>query len=948
MTLGLVASLMTVIAGEFASPWFLRAIVVVILALVALVLQRVSQFVVASYALVLELLAFVMVILLQTGTTSSTVLYLFIPIVMIAGLILPPLGIIMTAALSISMLVAAALLKGQFFSANIHLLLLPVTLIIVTGLLAAESGRSLPFLGRRLLENRDLLRSRTRELLGVQQELEQLTRKAVELEQQLLYALTETNRKSKAPENQLYSLITGTIQELDGALKTLRSVIEQLGEGPAVDKHTHLLEEAWQKIHYLARLVVHLEELAEIESGTLQLNCQPVEPVRLLTEVTGIAQGMAREKEIKVVYQGPSELPLIHGDPTRLRQALLQVLANSVKYTDQGTVEIQAEVNNGELLIFVSDTGIGMYPDERQKVFEKFSRGSGTLARQRQGTGLGLSISKGLVELHGGHMWATSALGVGSTFYLALPINPPEELTVISQPARGPLVATLRTPVLKEIEQADETQLILRPPLTAQSSLGPVSRFSPAYVSRFAIALLVLLLLIAALAGVLALSNGTVQENGAATGEISSTVPAVAADAPSSTPTPPDFTMTARSTMASPAVTRTPGRAVRLTVTPTPPPTATAQPLIIPVPLVTASPLPQRTVPVPTATPTPIMLPVTALPSPSATPTAPVPTATPTFTMTPQPSPTLTSRATVAPTPTLTQPAASTVQPVREPGLAYIANQRVILSRFAASFGLNVNLVEYGGLSWSPDGRTLLFTTSGNGGLDLYVVDVSCAGLTKTCNRQPAALTQAAGDDVQPAWSPDGQRVAFSSGRHGNFDIYVMDATCLNQPEGCQDEPVRLTDSQGYEEWPAWSPNGQRIAFVSDQDGDVEIYTMNVDGSNQQQFTHNPSADWPVSWSPDGRWLLFASDRDGNWNLYLVEAISGSQPIRLTNDPADEREPIWSPDGQTIAFAANASGNWDIYTLPAFSAGRPVERPRSAWIQITDTPTDEHYPVWVP
>jgi Tol biopolymer transport system component len=227
-------------------------------------------------------------------------------------------------------------------------------------------------------------------------------------------------------------------------------------------------------------------------------------------------------------------------------------------------------------------------------------------------------------------------------------------------------------------------------------------------------------------------------------------------------------------------------------------------------------------------------------------------------------------------------------------------------------------------------------------------VDVSCAGLTKTCNRQPAALTQAAGDDVQPAWSPDGQRVAFSSGRHGNFDIYVMDATCLNQPEGCQDEPVRLTDSQGYEEWPAWSPDGQRIAFVSDQDGDVEIYTMNVDGSNQQQFTHNPSADWPVSWSPDGRWLLFASDRDGNWNLYLVEAISGSQPIRLTNDPADEREPIWSPDGQTIAFAANASGNWDIYTLPAFSAGRPVERPRSAWIQITDTPTDEHYPVWVP
>ena len=119
---------------------------------------------------------------------------------------------------------------------------------------------------------------------------------------------------------------------------------------------------------------------------------------------------------------------------------------------------------------------------------------------------------------------------------------------------------------------------------------------------------------------------------------------------------------------------------------------------------------------------------------------------------------------------------------------------------------------------------------------------------------------------------------------------------------------------------------------------------MDADGSNQFRLTDNPADDWPAAWSPNGRWLVFASERDDDWNLFIIPALGGPA-VRLTNAPGAERDPIWSPDGQTIAFAYNDSGNWDVYTLPVPTANFSVVPP-AAWTQITDTSTDERYPVW--
>jgi hypothetical protein len=110
---------------------------------------------------------------------------------------------------------------------------------------------------------------------------------------------------------------------------------------------------------------------------------------------------------------------------------------------------------------------------------------------------------------------------------------------------------------------------------------------------------------------------------------------------------------------------------------------------------------------------------------------------------------------------------------------------------------------------------------------------------------------------------------------------------------------------------PSWSPDGKKIAFATNRDGNFEIYVMNGDGTNQQRLTSNAALDTSPSWSPDGQKLVFESDRDGNHELYVMNA-DGSGQTGITNTPEGEQGPKWSPEGTRIAFSVNAL---DIHTI---------------------------------
>ena len=184
--------------------------------------------------------------------------------------------------------------------------------------------------------------------------------------------------------------------------------------------------------------------------------------------------------------------------------------------------------------------------------------------------------------------------------------------------------------------------------------------------------------------------------------------------------------------------------------------------------------------------------------------------------------------------------------------------------------------------------------------------------------------------DASPDWSPDGRRIAFDSDRDGNWEVYVMNADGSGV--------TRLTDNGAADEFPAWSPDGRRIAFESNRDGNWEIYVMNADGSGVTRLTYNDAFDSGPDWSPDGRRIAFDSNRDGNWEIYVMNA-DGSGVTRLTDNGAADGFPAWSPDGRRIAFESNHDGNPEIYVMNADGSGAT---------RLTYNDAGDSFPAWSP
>ncbi|MBN1311317.1 MAG: serine/threonine-protein kinase [Anaerolineae bacterium] len=300
-----------------------------------------------------------------------------------------------------------------------------------------------------------------------------------------------------------------------------------------------------------------------------------------------------------------------------------------------------------------------------------------------------------------------------------------------------------------------------------------------------------------------------------------------------------------------------------------------------------------------------------------------------TFSSTPSLSPTSTFLPTSPPTssPSVTP----SVTPSRTP--TNTLTPTATLTSLASNTPSPVPTLVPGVLPPPAGGGRLAFASNRYGDYDVFLIDSDRSNLRQ--------ITTSPASDYSPAWSPDGRQLALVSSRDGDAEIWIVNVGCVALPEGCERNLVQLTFNMATDIDPAWSPNGQQIAYASNKDGDFEIYVMNADGSNIRAITDNSSDDFSPQWSPDGTKIVYHGQTGSSSHLYSVQ-VAGSTPEQLTSAGPLNLWPDWAPDGSEIAYTATNASVAGARALFILDLGTGQST------QLLDGEGNDEAPAWAP
>ena len=236
--------------------------------------------------------------------------------------------------------------------------------------------------------------------------------------------------------------------------------------------------------------------------------------------------------------------------------------------------------------------------------------------------------------------------------------------------------------------------------------------------------------------------------------------------------------------------------------------------------------------------------------------------------------------------------------------------------------------------AWAPDGRIAFTSTHVDQNWEIFVLYPD--------RPQATQLTSWGADSWSLTWSPNGKLLAFVSNYSQDEEIYIIPADGGN--------PINLTQRPDANDFlPVWSPDGQHIMFVSNRvEGvNLDLFVMNIDGSEVTQLTTSEGFDTSPDWSPDGTKIAFVSDRAGNYDVYVMDYPAGTEakggtPIRLTQTAEYEWSPTWSPDGKYIAFTSlrdSKDENYQVYTMLSDGSNQ---------VRLTNDAGDDIIPRWWP
>jgi histidine kinase len=260
----------------------------------------------------------------------------------------------------------------------------------------------------------------TRIHLDSRDELEEVARAFNAMAQQLEVAF----EKQKELEQARRQLVASVSHDLRTPLAAMRVMVESINDGVVSDPETvrRYLRTLQSEVKYLSQLIDDLFELSQIDLGLLALHLEQASLSDLISDTLESLSIQAQQQRLVLKGEANDALPLVIMDSRRVQRVLYNLLHNAFRHTPaDGAIVIRAVDAGAEVRVSVVDTGEGIPPEELPRIFERFYRRDKARSRSQGGTGLGLSIARGIVEAHGGRIWAESTLGQGATFTFSLP-----------------------------------------------------------------------------------------------------------------------------------------------------------------------------------------------------------------------------------------------------------------------------------------------------------------------------------------------------------------------------------------------------------------------------------------------------------------------------------------------------------------------------------------------
>ncbi|MBL8120252.1 MAG: response regulator [Anaerolineae bacterium] len=293
-------------------------------------------------------------------------------------------------------------------------------------------------------------------LLQVQHYSSRLENLNKQLEQAQQKAEQASKAKSTFLSNMSHELRT-PLNVIIGYSNSMLNMPKMFQNKKVAEVHRPYLKLIEDNGHYLLGLINDTLDLSKIEAGKLELHRTETDLEELFRSVIATSVGLLKGKPVQIRGDFPTDLPRIWADPMRVRQIILNLMSNAIKFTDTGSVTLSAAVDGEYVNIGVTDTGIGIPDHALAAIFDRFQQAESDTDKKYGGTGLGLDISKQLSLMHGGDLTVKSAVGRGSTFMVRLPIERRED----ESDAQEDEVTVSANPLLNSEGEAGDPQMVL-------------------------------------------------------------------------------------------------------------------------------------------------------------------------------------------------------------------------------------------------------------------------------------------------------------------------------------------------------------------------------------------------------------------------------------------------------------------------------------------------------